>query len=407
MLSSTGAAVSIPDTILKQQARTVARRAIASTDIYKWPGLSFDGAGSLETGRIFIGPSDADTRPLKWNHSAFQSSSRSSRECEFFAVSPDGKLLSASFQRSTALVWRLSDGLLVQRLQNQGHTGRIQWIAFSPNSHHLVSGSDDKTAIVWDIRSGHVHLRLEGHRDAVQTVAYSPDGSRIATGSDDRSVKIWDSSSGECLHSLDLGGEVYDITFSPDSAQLTIELEDASAICDAHTGARTATLRHDGENMLLSLSLQGDRALIGSDNGTATIWSTVTGKKLLRLNEHTDEINSAAFSPDGAEVMTASNDRTVVTSDSRTGRRRRVYQVSSAVSSVIYSQNGDYVAMGDKAGRARVYYARSGEFLAEFEGQPAAVEELQFLPDGHSFLSHSEHDRAVRLWSIRDAIRLR
>ena len=393
--------------VSRNRKRAVACRAIAPTDIYRWPGLSFDGAGSLETGKIFIGSTNADARPLKCNHLVFKDSSSNSSFCECFALSPDGTLLAVSFWTNTVLVWRLSDGLLVQRLHNQSYTDVVRSVALSPNSRHLVFGSDDKTAIVWDIKSGRALLRLEGHRDRVQTVVYSPDGSRIATGSLDSAVKIRDASSGECLHSLDLGEVVDKVIFSPDSLRLVVKLHHTGAICDIHTGTRIATLQHEGsEYMRLSLSHQGDRAVTSTDDGKVKIWSAVTGEELLELNEHTDAIRCVAFSPDGAEVVTASDDWTVVTRDSWTGQRRRVYQMSTLVASVAYSPKGDYIAMGGGGGRVRVCDARSGVFLAEFEGHTKEVYELQFHPDGHNLLSRSQLDKTVRLWSIRDAMRL-
>ena len=404
---SAGGSVSIPEMISCGRKRAVARRAIISTDIYKWPGLSFDDASWLETGRVFIGSTDADTRPLKFDHLIFKDSSSNSRHCLCFALSLDGSLLAASFSTNTVLIWRLSDGLLVQRLHDQGHIRSIQSVAFSPNSCHLVSGSIDKTTVVWDIKSGRALLRLEGHRGVVQTVAYSPGGSRIATGSGDRSVKIRDASSGAYLHSLDLGEQVYKVIFSPDGLRLVVLLDNTGAICNIQTGTCIATLQHEGSGaMRLSVSQQGDRVITGTNSGKVKIWSAVTGEELLELQEHTDNINCVAFSLDGAEVAIASDDCTVVTCDSWTGQRCRVYWMSTSVWSVAYSPKGDYIVMSDSDGRVRVCDRRSGVFLAEFEGHTRRVDELQFLPDGHNLLSRSERDNTVRLWNIWDAMRL-
>lgn len=51
---------------------------------------------------------------------------------------------------------------------------------------------------------------------------------------------------------------------------------------------------------------------------------------------------SVAFSPDGADVATASDDRTVVTCGSWTGQRRQACQTSTAVSNVAYSPKCNY-----------------------------------------------------------------
>ena len=396
--------------ISRDQERAVARRSIAPSDIYKWPGLSFDDASILETGKLFIGSTDADTHPLISKHFVFTDSLSDTGRCLCYAISSDGTLIAASFKTETVLVWRLSDGLQVQRLHDQGHTDEINSVAFAPSNQHLVSVSDDDTAIIWDIASGRVLWRLEGHRGAVRRVAYSPDGSRIATGSDseDGSVKIWDASSGQCLRFLCFGERVDKLIFSPDGAQLIVELEHTGAICDAHTGTVNSTLQHeDGEQMRLSLSHQGDRIIAGTIDGKVTIWSTMTGEELLQFDEHTAKISYAAFSPDSAEVVTASRDHTVITCDSQTGQIRHAYQMPTGVWSAAYSPNGDYLAMGDGDGRIRVRDAKSGMFLAEFGGHGGALDELRFLPDGHSLLSHCDEDATVRLWSVRDAMRLR
>ena len=70
-------------------------------------------------------------------------------------------------------------------------------VAFSPDGHRIVSGSDDKTVRVWDAATGQpVGPPLTGHTDPVMGVAFSPDGQRIASGSDDNTLRVWDAPPG-------------------------------------------------------------------------------------------------------------------------------------------------------------------------------------------------------------------
>ena len=75
-------------------------------------------------------------------------------------------------------------------------------MAWSPDGKRLATGSDDKTAKVWDAASGQELLTLRGHDRAVESVAWSPDGKRLATGSDDKTAKVWDAASGQELLTL-------------------------------------------------------------------------------------------------------------------------------------------------------------------------------------------------------------
>ena len=79
----------------------------------------------------------------------------------------------------------------------QGHNGKVFSVGFSNDGTRIVSGSDDKTARIWDAISGApIGKPLQGHSGMVQSVAFTPDGTRIVSGSDDKTVRIWDAVSG-------------------------------------------------------------------------------------------------------------------------------------------------------------------------------------------------------------------
>jgi WD40 repeat protein len=73
-----------------------------------------------------------------------------------------------------------------------GHEDTVTSVAFSPDGQRLATGSDDKTARVWDLATGTELLRLAGHEGDVTSVAFSPDGQRLATGSQDGTARAWD-----------------------------------------------------------------------------------------------------------------------------------------------------------------------------------------------------------------------
>jgi WD40 repeat protein len=75
----------------------------------------------------------------------------------------------------------------------KGHTSAIWSAAFSPDGSRIVTGSKDRTAKLWDAKTGAEVLTLRGHTNTVQSVSFSADGSRILTGSLDGTAKVWDS----------------------------------------------------------------------------------------------------------------------------------------------------------------------------------------------------------------------
>ncbi|EKM56573.1 uncharacterized protein PHACADRAFT_253781 [Phanerochaete carnosa HHB-10118-sp] len=404
------------DVISHEQSLTFTRQIVTAADLAEWSDATLDSAGRLTDAHAFTGSSNADTQPLKLKQLIFTDSQHSSQRCKCFAFSADGKLLAASFESSDILVWRLSDGLLVQRLHRQGHTDRVMALSFSPVDYTLVSGSNDRTAIVWDTRCGRVLLRLGRHNGTVDSIAYAPNGTAIATGSGggDRSVKIWDALIGAYLHSFSVDEDVYSLAFSPDGSFLCVELDTSCNIYGIHTYTRAATLQHVvGKRLFSSMSHQVDRIVTAPDSddpGQVKIWSTVTGEELLTIDHSMRLSYPVAFSPNGAEVVAGCEaDTAAVTYDSRTGQLRHVFKLTKPAHLAAYSPDGHYIAFGARFGsHVELYDAKSEAFLANFDGQEEAglISEIRFSSDSHALLARFEWGPLL-LYNVQDVLRMR
>ena len=56
----------------------------------------------------------------------------------------------------------------------------------------ICTGSWDKTAKIWDAKTGELLKTLEGHIDKVEYANFSPDAKFIITASWDQTAKIWE-----------------------------------------------------------------------------------------------------------------------------------------------------------------------------------------------------------------------
>jgi RNA polymerase sigma factor (sigma-70 family) len=68
--------------------------------------------------------------------------------CQALAVSPDGELLAAN-DGWAIRVWDIASGQELEKFS--GHNGQILSLAFFPDSRRLISGSEDTTALIWDV----------------------------------------------------------------------------------------------------------------------------------------------------------------------------------------------------------------------------------------------------------------
>ena len=66
-----------------------------------------------------------------------------------------------------------------------------------------------------------------------------------------------------------------------------------------------------------AFSPDGSRIVTASSDNTARIWDAASGKEIAVLRGHEASVDSAAFSPDGSRIVTASEDNTARIWDAR------------------------------------------------------------------------------------------
>ncbi len=243
--------------------------------------------------------------------------------------------------------WLVSISPITLAISLTDHNGPVNSVAWSPDGSRLATGSDDRTAKIWDSQNGGAPLHIFGHNGSVNSIAWSPDGSHLATGSDDYTAKIWNSETGDLLHTLDHDCWVTSIAWSPDGSSLATASEDRTAkIWDSQNGgAPLHTINHNSS--VYSWSPDGSRLATASKKWTSKIWNTQYDTFLQELTGHKKIILSMAWSPDGSRIATGSKDRTLRIWNSQTGALMNIVtDCNYSVSSVAWSPDGSRLATG-------------------------------------------------------------
>jgi hypothetical protein len=83
-------------------------------------------------------------------------------------------------------------------------------------------------------------------------------------------------------------------------------------VWDAASGAELMVLRgHEESVRAAAFSPNGARIVSGSVDQTVRVWDAASGAELMVLRGHEGQVNAAAFSPDGARIVSGSWDQTV------------------------------------------------------------------------------------------------
>jgi WD40 repeat protein len=268
-------------------------------------------------------------------------------------------------------------GIPVRRLVHTvaGHTSAVYSVFLSADGTRLVTGSGDKTARLWDVRTGRCLMTYEGHSSGVYSVFLSADGTCLVTGSGDKTARLWDVRTGRCL--------------------MTYE---------GHSNIVTSVF----------LSADGTRLVTGSYDDTARLWDVRTGRCLMTYEGHSDCVKSASLSADGTRLVTGSIDnmasdctRLVTESntaklwDVRTGRCLMTYKGhSGGVDSVFLSADGTRLVTGSDDHTARLWDVRTGHCLKTYGGHPGGVKSVFLSADGTRLVTVSG-DKTARLWDVR------
>ena len=118
------------------------------------------------------------------------------------------------------------------------------------------------------------------------------------------------------------------------------------------------------------------------------------------LRGHTQVVWGAVFSPDGARVVTVSNDFTGRLWDPKTGAAGPVLKGHAGwVTRAAFSADGKRIITTSWDQTARIWDAGTGTELAVLRGHNAALFDAVFSPDGKWALT-SAYDGTARLWFV-------
>ena len=152
-----------------------------------------------------------------------------------------------------------------------------------------------------------------------------------------------------------------------------------------------------------AFSPDGTRIVTASNDKTARVWDAATAKEIAVLRGHEDSVLSAAFSPDGTRIVTASWDKTAGVWDAATAKEIAVLRGhENWVNSAAFSPDGTRIVTASWDNTARVWDAATAKEIAVLPGHEALMLSAAFSPDGTRIVTAS-WDKTPRVWDAATA----
>lgn len=268
------------------------------------------------------------------------------------SFSPCGNKLAASAYDGIVRVWDVEkpDAPIAKLMGHQEKP--IYAVAFSPTEERLVSADSGGGLIEWDLQNGTALQTLSGKSDWIWHIAFSPDGKSLAVASPYTKAFLWDVDNWrlitelsthrpkdlekykgdarqiqralKLLKLLEKGIEYESVprtlAFSPCGNVIAsgifqeIWLRDAKryetfmVICLPQGCQRPEALTFSpcGRYLVSGAAWQG------TDKMSIRFWEVATGENIATFWGHSTDIQSLAFSPDGALLASGSYDGTIL-----------------------------------------------------------------------------------------------
>lgn len=157
---------------------------------------------------------------------------------------------------------------------------QITAVALSDDGQVAYTAGLDNCITAWDVRKQQRTMKMKGHADTVTCLSLDPKGTHLLSNSMDGTLKTWD------IRPF-VGGNRQDKTFVGGT--------------------------HNAEKGLLNCSWSADGSMVtgGSADRIVHVWDVPTSEELYALPGHTGCVNSVVFHPKENVLASASSDKSI------------------------------------------------------------------------------------------------
>lgn len=263
------------------------------------------------------------------------------------AVAANGSFAASVDANGNISLWDLKSWNLVDSFKSG--RGQLNAVAFSPDSKLLVTGGNDKEAIVWSVVDKRQLYKLK-IRDKITSIAFAGNYA-VAIGTDSKRFFVWEYKKNGDPVKVSTGRDVLALAATPDGRQIATGSSDNDLmIWDSAKGDKIRTLKgHDNNVRSIVYSPGGKWLISGAEDKQVIIWDPLSGRQIRKLSGHQNDVLFLAVSADGRRLVSSESkksDGAMILWDTTSGAELKRFVAPKRVSSLAVTPNGRYVIGG-------------------------------------------------------------
>ncbi|KAG7212794.1 hypothetical protein KM043_013053 [Ampulex compressa] len=324
-------------------------------------------------------------------------------------VTQHAQYLLTGSEDTSIIIWDIKELILKRRICE--HIAAVLALTSALNNSIIISGGEDSRIIITSLLTGEVLMRVDHHRGPVTAIRVDSTEEVLVSGSTDGTVCLWSLESFSLLNSIELTSPITMLDVSADSVFLLAACEDEKLyLRSLATGTEIHTLKgHQGPIKSLCLAKDCRRAIAGGAEGRISVFDMHSGRLIKTLAANSAaSVTAVKVTEKDDFLITASGGRVVYWSfrgeegpqkPQKPGKQESLHPHTAPISCLDISRDGAMAVTGGVDSLVNLWQLNTHDLFSTLEGHIASVTCVAFSASG-LFVASGSEDKTVRVWGL-------